>query len=319
RPPQAPDPAILKQVLATANGEPITRRDLLEFLSQYQIPPEDRDIVYNDAMETLVNTRLVTQYLNRLKIPVSEERVNEAIGELEKQLKQDGTSLAQSMVESGKDMAQIRKVYADRIRWVDFVRQRGTDAELKKFQASHKDLLNGTQVKAAHILLKVDPKSTPAQREQIRQKLVGIKRDIEGKKVAFAEAANKYSEDPANSQGAGGDIGYFGLTTGIVEEFGKAAFALKPGQLSDPVETPYGYHLILVSDRKDGTPIDFEQNKPLILNAYAAELQKDVLTAQRKTAKVDIKPMPADLFPPMEASPLPAQTKGAATKGTQTK
>ena len=61
--------------------------------------------------------------------------------------------------------------------------------------------------------------------------------------MTFAQAANKYSEDPANSEGAGGDIGYFTLTSGVVEEFADAAFKLKKGEISDPVETVYGKHL----------------------------------------------------------------------------
>jgi len=306
----APDPAILKQVLATVNGEPITRRDLIEFLSQYQISLEDPQQVYDDAIDTLVNMKLVTQYLTRLKIPVPPQRVDEAVNNLKKQLESEGSSLAQTLIDSNKGIDDVRKIYADRIRWIEYVNQRGTDAELKKYAANHKDLLNGTQVKASHILLRVDPKATAAEKEKVRQKLLGIKKDIDAKKMTFAEAANKFSEDPANAQGAGGDIGYFGLSNGVVEEFGKAAFALKPGVVSDPVETSYGYHLILVTDRKEGTPLDFEQNRPHILNQYAAELQKDLLTAQRKSAQIKVNPMPADLFP----APQPEATTPA--KGT---
>ena len=56
-----------------------------------------------------------------------------------------------------------------------------------------------------------------------------------------------------------------------------------------------------MTDRKEGTPIDFEQNKPLVKQLYAADLQKNLLAAERKKAKIDIKPMPADLFPPAPA------------------
>lgn len=319
--PAAPNPAVLKQVLATVNNEPITRRDLLEFLSNYQIPADgDQNQIYHDAMDTLVNMKLVSQYLARLKIAAPEDRVNEAVNNLKKQLEADGSSLPQTLVETGKSMDDIRKVVTDRIRWIEFVRQRGTDAELKKFLARNKDLLHNTQVKASHILLKVDSTASAAEKEKVRQKLQGIKSDIDAKKVTFAEAANKHSEDPANSEGGGGDIGYFGLSSGIVEEFAKAAFTLKPGQVSDPVESPYGYHLILLTDRKEGQPIEFEQHKPMIVNAYAADLQKEVLTAMRKNAKVDIKPMPADLFPETPApAATPAQPKGATTKGATPK
>src|SRR4051794_10555603 len=50
-----PSPAVLNQVLATVNGETITRRDLLEFLSQYDLPPDDREMIYNDSINTLIN------------------------------------------------------------------------------------------------------------------------------------------------------------------------------------------------------------------------------------------------------------------------
>jgi peptidyl-prolyl cis-trans isomerase C len=130
--------------------------------------------------------------------------------------------------------------------------------------------------------------------------------------MTFAEAANKHSVDPANAEGAGGDLGYFGRNSGFIEEFTDAAFALKKGSISDPVETAYGYHLIQVTDRKEGAPIDFEKQRPLITQLYSMELQKDLIAAERKTAKIDIKPMPKDLFPPAPATP-PAGTTPPAT------
>jgi len=309
-------PAILNQVLATVNGEKITRGELINFLSRYQIPAGDEATAYRDAVETLINTRLINQYLVRQRIPVTEEKVDQAIDVLKTQLSQEGSDLATEILRSGLSMDDVRKEYANRIRWVEFLNARATDAELKKFAASHKDLFNGTQVKASHILLKVDPQATPANKEKVRQKLLGIKKDIEGGKIAFAEAANKYSEDPANAEGAGGDVGYFGLASGFIEEFANAAFALKKGSISDPVETPYGFHLIQVTDRKEGAPYDFEKIKPHVKQAFAAELQKQVLVAQRKDAKIDIKPMPADLFPPAPApTPAPAPANPAPAAG----
>ncbi|WP_406697339.1 peptidylprolyl isomerase [Singulisphaera sp. Ch08] len=309
-------PAKLTEVIATVNGENITRGDLLDFLSRYEIPPENEEQIYSDAVETLVNMKLVGQFLTRQNIKVSEDRVTEAVNQLEKQLKADGSSLAQALVESNKSMKEVRDEYANRLRWIDYVKLRGTDAELKKYAEGHKDLLSGTQIRASHILKRVEPTTTAAEKEQIKQKLISLKKDIESKKTTFAEAANKNSEDPANSENGGGDIGFFGLNSGIVEEFSQAAFALKPGQLSDPVETPYGFHLILVTDRQEKPKVDYEQNKPLILNVYASELQKDLLVSQRKTAKIDIKPMPKDLFikaPAPTTAPVPAgATKKAA-------
>ena len=120
--------------------------------------------------------------------------------------------------------------------------------------------------------------------------------------MSFAEAANKYSEDPANAGGAGGDLDYFTLSSGFIPEFTDVAFKLKKGSISDPVETPYGYHLIQVTDRKEGRPVDFEQNKPYILNVYAGELQKNLLTERAEAGQ--------DRHQAHAQGPLPADRAG---------
>jgi peptidyl-prolyl cis-trans isomerase C len=224
------------------------------------------------------------------------------------------------LLQSGVSIDEVRKQFEDRLRWSEYVTEHASDATLRRFVADHHDLFSGTQVRASHILIKLEPTASAAEKETARQKLAKIKKEIEGGTLTFAAAANKYSEDPANSGGAGGDLDFFSLTSGYVEEFTDVAFRMKKGAVSDPVETPFGMHLIQVTERKEGKAVDFEQNKPYILNAYGTELQKTVVTAERKKAKVDIKPMPKDLFPPQttvapartdeKAKPAPA---GAAT------
>jgi parvulin-like peptidyl-prolyl isomerase len=312
-----PPAAILNQSQATVNGEVITRGDLINLLIRYQLPVGSEQQIYHDAMETLVNTRLVNQFLARQKITVSDQKVADQVAILEKQLKQDGSDMASELLRSNMSMADVQKEIGNRVRWVDFLESKATDAELQRFVATHKDLFSGTQVKASHILVKVEPKAPAADKEKVRQKLLQLKSDIEANKVSFAEAANKNSEDPANSEGAGGDVGFFKRSTGFIEEFADAAFALPKGSISGVVETPYGLHLIQVTDRKEGNPFDFEQNKPFVKQMYAADLQKTILTAERKSAKVDVKPMPTDLFPPAPTAPAatpPAAPVGAAKK-----
>ncbi len=74
-------------------------------------------------------------------------------------------------------------------------------------------------------------------------------------------------------------------------------------------------HLIQVTDRKPGEPFDFDQQKTAVLNQYRADLQERAITSEQKTAKIDVKPMPADLFPPAPAQPpAPATGEAPATK-----
>jgi peptidyl-prolyl cis-trans isomerase C len=315
-----PAPTGLDQVVATINGDRITRGDLLNFLSRYPIPPLTHEQIYHDGVETLINTRLIGQFLSRQNVAAPPGKVEEAIAQLQRDLKADGRELQAALVESRVTMDDLRREYVDRIRWVEFVHRRATDAELKKFAATHNDLISGTQIKASHIYIMVPDNASAADKEKTRRKLLAIKQDILDKKITFADAANKFSEDPANAKGEGGDIGYFGLSTGVVDEFATAAFALKPGEISDPVETVHGLHLIEVTDRREGSPVDFEQQRPYILQLYAADLQKEILTAERDSAEqkhaIDIKPMPPDLFPPSPpADAAPAAAPVGAPPG----
>jgi peptidyl-prolyl cis-trans isomerase C len=310
------------QVLATVNNDKITKGELLNLIERYNIPPGDEQQVYRDGMDTLVNVKLINQYLARQNLPVSEKKIDADLDQLKKELQTDGQDLPNALARSGLTMDDVRNELANRQRWVDYVKLKGTDAELQRFVDNNKDLFEGTQIKASHILLKVDPKASPAEKEKVRQRLIQIKQDIERNKYTFAEAANKFSEDPSKTEGDGGDIGYFHRGTGILEEFADAAFKLKKGEISDPVETLHGYHLIQVTDRRPGVKFDLEAKKPFAMQMYAAELQKNILAAARKNAKIDIKPMPSDLVLHPQgpaAATAPGSTTGTTTKGAAPK
>jgi peptidyl-prolyl cis-trans isomerase C len=319
-------PAIpgLNDVLATVTvgnqTEKLTKLDLLELLSRYPIAEDDHEATYRQGIDTLVNTKLLLMYLARQKVVVPPERVDDELERLKQNLKTQGQDFATALLQSNKSIEDIRKTLEERARFSEYLRTRATDAELRKFVESHRDLFRGTQVRASHILISVAPKASEADKEKARQKLANIKKEIEAGTTSFAAAANKYSEDPANAGGAGGDLDYFSLQTNIVEEFSDIAFKLKKGMISDPVETPFGFHLIHVTDRKEGKDPDFEQNKAYITNQFAADLQKEIVKAEKKQAKIDVKPMPKDFFPPTNAANAPekttTETSGAATPKT---
>lgn len=322
--PKAAAPAVANrgEVVATVeyNGvtENITKGDVLNIVTRYQIPAVDnQEQVYHDAVDTLANTKLVTQFLNRQPINITPDKIDAEMANLEQGLKAEGKDLASALLENGYSLDDIKNEVRDRLRWVEYVKAKATDAELKRFVAENNDLFSGTQVRASHILLMTEPGASDVEKQKIKAKLAEIKKQIDSNQISFADAANKYSEDPANEKGGGGDLDFFDLRSGFIPEFTDVAFKLKKGQVSDPVETPYGYHLIQVTDRKEGRPFDLEQNKPLVINAYAAELQKNLLTEARKAAKITVKPMPKDLFPPVPAAaaaPAPAPAPAGEAK-----
>lgn len=129
-----------------------------------------------------------------------------------------------------------------------------SDADLQKLYAEQAP---GTQVRARHILFRLPPDATPAQRDSIMKLAQSVRAQVtaNGGKT-FAELAQKYSDDPG-SKAQGGELGFFGKGQ-MVGPFETAAFKLQPGQVSDVVETPFGLHIIQVEERKQQP---FEQMK----------------------------------------------------------
>ena len=300
-------PAILDQVLATVNGEPITREVLLRFMANFVIPPGEatNEQIYQKGIEGLSNYLLVNQYLVKQNPTVTEKDLDAEYNAFAEVLKKDGQDINVALAEAGMTPAKVREDMKKKLRWDAYIKNVATDAELKKYVDQNKDVFNRTQVRASHIVLRADADAPVADKAKVKARLIEIKKEIDSGKISFADAANKYSEDPGNKESpSGGDLGFFTRRGMFDPVFTAAAFSFKKGTVSDPVETPYGYHLVQVTDRKEGTAPNFEVQKPQILAEYTTDLQERIVAEMRKTAKIVVQPMPADLFP---KPPVPSQ------------
>ncbi len=308
---------VLATVTSRNRTTKITRGELVGLLRNFSLPAgEEPEAIYRQAMDMMANDAMLNHFLASQNVPVPSAKLEEQLDLFKEQLKKQGQDLPTFLNATGTSLEELRKKTEDRMRWKEYANVRGTDAELRKYLNGNRDRFSGTLVRASHILLRVDPKAGEAEKEKIRQRLAGIRNDILQSKLTFAEAANKYSVDPHNEGGAGGELDWFPIEGTVVEEFAVPAFKLKKGEISQPVETPYGLHLIQVTDRKEGKLPDFEQYKVYIRNAFDAELQKNLVTAERKEAKIDVKPMPKDLFGPPQSQPAVPAVPAAAGTGT---
>ncbi|HEX8202505.1 MAG TPA: peptidylprolyl isomerase [Isosphaeraceae bacterium] len=294
------------EVLATVNGAPITRAAVLAHLSHFTFPPGKEKEVYDEGLDYLINVELLKQFLRQQKVPVTDQEIDAEVARLTR----GSGDLDAALKASNTTMPELRARHGLILQWKKYFTAQGTPAALRRFVEENKDEFNGTRVRASHILVKVDPSAPPAEKEKARQRLLAIKREIDSGRMTFAAAADKYSEDDGNvATKSGGDLGYFPRSGQFIEEFAAVAFALKPGVVSEPVLTDFGYHLILVTDRKEGTPINFDQYRDRILEQFGFDLQSKILAEQRKTAKIDKEPMPTDFFPPIAAQPTPAEPR----------
>ncbi len=116
-------------------------------------------------------------------------------------------------------------------------------------------------VRARHILFRVPPGATEEEEQAIREKAEATRQEIlDG--AAFAEVAAQVSEDPG-SKGQGGDLGLFERGK-MVPEFEEVVFALDAGAVSEPVKTPFGYHLILVEEHRPAARKTLEEVSDLL-------------------------------------------------------
>jgi peptidyl-prolyl cis-trans isomerase C len=175
------------------------------------------------------------------------------------------------------------------------------DAAVKEFYDKNSEKFRiGTEIKASHILVKTEDEAN-----DVASKLKN------GSK--FPELAKTLSLDKA-SGAKGGDLGYFGRGK-MVPEFERAVLSLKPGELSDPVSTRFGYHIIRLDDIKEGKLASFEQSAASIKKQLAAEKQKALfdafvkeLESQTETSK-DIDALATITLPWEQAAPAAAQPK----------
>lgn len=145
------------------------------------------------------------------------------------------------------------------------------DAMKKVYDKAAKQISGQEEVHARHILVK-----TKAEADEIEGELK--------KGADFAELAKKRSKDPGASNG--GDLGFF-TKDEMVPEFSKVAFALKPGQISDPVKTAFGWHIIKVEARRQRKPPSFDQMKGQIGTYLSRKAQADFVAKLRAGAKIE--------------------------------
>ena len=146
------------------------------------------------------------------------------------------------------------------------------DAMKKVYDDAVKQMGTEQEVRARHILVPTE--------EEAKAVLAEIKRGTD-----FAELAKQKSKDPG-AAAEGGDLGYFGKEQ-MVPEFAEAAFKMEKGQVSDPVKTQFGWHIIKVEDKRNKPVPEFDKVKDQIETYVQRKAQADYVKKLQETAKVE--------------------------------
>ena len=145
-----------------------------------------------------------------------------------------------------------------------------TDADVQKYFDAHKAELAKDERKAAHILIAVPKTASAAERQAAKAKAEGLLKQVRANPSSFAQVAKANSDDGSKEQG--GDLGWFSADA-MVKPFSDAAFKLKKGEISDLVESEYGYHIIQLEDTRTTALADVKPQVEQRLKAEKAQSQ----------------------------------------------
>jgi peptidyl-prolyl cis-trans isomerase C len=242
-------------VVARVGEMPILRAELAAILRRTggeALPMSGRrQLLEAEAVEQLVNERLLQQAVVAERVEVDPAEVASMLKAMKAQLAEKQIPFEVFLAQSGRDEpslqrqleldAAVRKLLLPRI----------TSEALAATFAKHRREIDGTRMRASHIVLRPDPgRGDDAVTEMIRR-AEAIRREILKGTVTFTEAARMHSAGPSRS--LGGDIGYFPRHGVLHEDFTRAVFSLGKGDVSQPFVTPFGVHLALVTDIQPGS------------------------------------------------------------------
>jgi peptidyl-prolyl cis-trans isomerase C len=313
--PAAPAAPAANAVAATVNNQPIYETAIQRFLAQRRVPADKVAVARAAFLDLLIDNVLIEQYLQQLQIAIDPKEVETKVtNEREKmnlKKKEDWDRWLQTMQMSEAEVMQ--EATAD-MRWHKYLYSVAPEKTLREFFEANKEMFDGTQVRARHILV-TPPSNDPKQCEEAIAKLRNFKQamerqvadalqqlpgdtkplDREKKRIevlerTFSDLAAHNSACPSAKDG--GDVGFFPRAGSFVEPFAKAAFALKMYELSDVVKTDFGYHLILVTDRVGTHDVKFEEVKDSVLEVYGEQLHQAMVTQAKQKSKIEIMPAP---------------------------
>jgi peptidyl-prolyl cis-trans isomerase C len=292
-------PAELPDVLARVNDEPVTRADFERLVRNIEagrgpIPADRRDEILRTALDQLITYTVMKQEAAARKFSVSDADIDAQMKEMQQQfpdeaefrkaLEARNTSLEQLKADARVDMLIDKMLEAEVAKTTA-----ATEVDAREFYEKNPDQFEqGESVRASHILVTAREEADEATKKQARAKIDAVHKRARGGED-FAALAREHSEDGSKEQG--GDLGFFERGR-MVPAFEQAAFALQPGQLSDVVTTPFGYHIIKVVERKDAEAVPYEQVKPQIVEYLSNQKKQDRVEAlveeARKRARIEV-------------------------------
>ena len=270
-------------------------QEQIDALGEGSITPERLTEVKTMVLENLISAELLYQESQKEKIKVQENEINDVFNEQKAQFASED-----KFNERLKHYNFSESTFKDQIR-IGLTIQRFidnkfaqavniSDEEVKKYYDENPSYFQEPEkARASHIMIMVDSDADQARKDAAKKQLEEVLKRLKAGED-FAALAKEVSQD-TYSKDNGGDLDYF-YRGQMVQAFEDAAFALNPGEISNVVETEYGYHIIKLTDKKDAKTITLDESKEDIRNGLKSnKVNSEVsnyVTELRNKADVEI-------------------------------
>lgn len=300
----AAGPRTIDRVAAVVNDEMIPVSEVWEraapelgaLEAEGQATPERRRAAARHALDELIADRLLHAEERAAGVEITDAEVDYAIDDVRRQNGMDNATFERALASKGQTLSGFKekmrrdlaamKLIGMKVRSKIKVSDEDVRAEYaRQTKVDEADF----EVHARHIVIQVAKDATAAVEQDAQARALALAKRAQAGED-FVELAKKHSEGPSKADG--GDVGFFRRGE-MVAAFDKVAFTLAPGKVSDPVRSPFGWHVIQVVERRAAKPKDFDQVKDeLRERLWRVQMQRHTeqyVADLRKQAVVDVK------------------------------
>ncbi|AGC41838.1 PpiC-type peptidyl-prolyl cis-trans isomerase [Myxococcus stipitatus DSM 14675] len=250
------------------------------------------------GLDTLIGEKLMEAQIAELGITATEGQVDELVNDVRRQNdNMDQAQFEQALAAEGLTLAKYRDILRKKILRDQLLRAK-VGPKVKVTEEDLKAAYNqyaraegeDSEVHARHILVSVDPKATEEQVAAARKKAEGIAQEARREGMDFSALARARSEGPSAADG--GDLGWFKRGV-MVAAFEKVAFNLKQGEVSEPVRTNFGWHVLKVEERRSVAAAPYEEMRPKLegklIEQKTEKFLEQYVQELRQKASVEVK------------------------------
>ena len=287
-------PTTLPEIVASVNGEIITREQLLDVFKVAQeasdakaadLTNEQKLGAYNQLLQELIMDKLVSVAASGEK--VTDAEVDAEITKIKKQFPNE-KDFAEQLKQAGQPPEKLKENLRTMLQQQLWMKSQVTVSDVSEAQAevfydaNKKEFEQPETVKASHILFMLKPNASKANVS--KQKEAATKAFLRASQGEdFSALARELSEEPGAKESSG-DLGFF-TKDRMVPEFANVAFAQEVGDISKPVRTQFGWHIIKVTSTKPAGIVPFPEVKDQITAYLKSNSQREAVQAVLKKLK----------------------------------